>query len=722
MKGLNGVATFVLACCIANNPATAQSTETEQRGVAASNSPNDERAGDQTEADAGRSAEEIIVTGSRLPASLDTFAGTVTVLGPEELASQQVFSQDLGNILSNLVPGLGIGVPGSISNNEQNLRGRNPAILVDGVPIGTPLRDGRRDLRSLSASAVETVEVIRGASALYGNGGVGGVINYITKRGKPGPVRFTTTIGSGVSLTHLEDSFNPSISQSALGTVGDIDFNVDLYAERTNSFFDAEGDRIRPTPNGQGGLADSEIYSGLLKLGYSFGEQRLEGSVLYYDQKQDTNFNTVINGNLAAGLKTRVTRGPSDPRAAGEGNENLILNAVYSHSDVLGSKVRAQVFYQDYLNIFSFSPQPPSNFPGGGQSLIESEKHGGRLDINTPVKILEGMTLLWGADYLNDRTGQPLTDGRIFSPFVKLESVAGFAQGELNVTGVLSLNGGIRHERIKVDVPTFRTLVSPFVLVTGGSKSYSATTFNIGGTLELFRGLTAYVNYAEGFSVAEVGAVLRSVRVPTFFDDANIEAAVVKNYEAGLRARWDWGSASAVVFRSTSQLGTTLSRDRLTVVRSPERIYGVEATLDVKPTEALSLGGTFTWIAGDRDTNLDGRLDRPLPSDRVPPQKITAYIAYAFTDWWSVRAQALHSGSRDKFDTAIASGETPVPAYTLVDLSTAFTLSQSVSLSLAVQNLFNEDYFTLSSVVRQRVDQFSKGPGTIATARLTFRY
>lgn len=62
------------------------------------------------------------------------------------------------------------------------MRGRSVLVLIDGIPQSTPLRAGGRDIRSIDPSVIERVEVIKGATAIYGNGAEGGLINYITKR------------------------------------------------------------------------------------------------------------------------------------------------------------------------------------------------------------------------------------------------------------------------------------------------------------------------------------------------------------------------------------------------------------------------------------------------------------------------------------------------------------------------------------------------------------
>lgn len=67
-------------------------------------------------------------------------------------------------------------------NTGQTLRGRQVLVLIDGIPQSTPLRNGARDLRVIDPSVIERIEVIKGASSIYGNGADGGIINYITRK------------------------------------------------------------------------------------------------------------------------------------------------------------------------------------------------------------------------------------------------------------------------------------------------------------------------------------------------------------------------------------------------------------------------------------------------------------------------------------------------------------------------------------------------------------
>jgi len=668
--------------------------------------------------EASMQLETVVVRArpSRLPAILETFPGSVTRIGTPEIEAFEDFANDAGGLLTLLVPGMGEAAPASASNFEQTIRGRKATVLIDGVPISTPLRDGRHDIRVLSLTALDSVEVIRGASALYGNGGVGGVVNYVTRRPAADGIRFATEAGTDVSLTHAGDSLAPFFHQAVSGRRDDIDFIADAYVQKTNSFFDADGDRIRPSPQGQGGIADSSIVNLFGKLGYTRGDQRFEASLLYYNKEQDTDFNEIILGNPAQGIKTRVARAPEPEGATDPSDENLVIQGAWSHADVYGSSVRVQGFYQTLENVFDYFP---GFFPGGGQSTVDSEKVGGRLDINTPVRIAGEVRgeVLWGADVLSDETAQPLVDGRIWAPGIEQDSYAGFAQARLELGDRFEVSGGLRHEQIDVEFPAFTALFSGDE-VEAGETDYDTTTFNGGLSYRITGPLVAFVSYSEGFSVAEVGRILRQAGEGTDFSVAQLEASEVKNYEAGLRWRKPGYSASIAGFRTESNLGTTITTD-LRIARQKEETFGIEATFDGRVTDRLRLSGSVSWIDGNRDADGDGSLERPLPSNVVPPVKIVGIADYSFSPRFSARVQARHSADRDEFDQVLAFGEAPIDAYTVVDAAFNAELGRYGRVTLAVNNLLNNDYFPLASQLFSCcADRFTEAPG--ASARVTW--
>ncbi|GAB3833005.1 hypothetical protein GCM10028895_51490 [Pontibacter rugosus] len=123
---------------------------------------------------------EVVISASRTPETIDQVPSSITVLSRKAIEEDLMVSTNIIDILSNKVPGLAPST-GTSSNWGQTLRGRAMLVMIDGVPQSTPLRNGAVDMRALDPDAIEQVEVIKGATAIYGNGAAGGLINYITR-------------------------------------------------------------------------------------------------------------------------------------------------------------------------------------------------------------------------------------------------------------------------------------------------------------------------------------------------------------------------------------------------------------------------------------------------------------------------------------------------------------------------------------------------------------
>ncbi|MFX5522041.1 TonB-dependent receptor plug domain-containing protein, partial [Acinetobacter baumannii] len=83
------------------------------------------------------------------------------------------------------MPGLSIQAPEDRSSCGSQIRGRTASFQINGVPVNEDLRPGScTSPFALSPCAVESVEVVRGGTALYGAGAPGGIINLQTRRAK----------------------------------------------------------------------------------------------------------------------------------------------------------------------------------------------------------------------------------------------------------------------------------------------------------------------------------------------------------------------------------------------------------------------------------------------------------------------------------------------------------------------------------------------------------
>ncbi|MBS2140990.1 TonB-dependent receptor plug domain-containing protein, partial [Escherichia coli] len=80
-------------------------------------------------------------------------------------------------------PGPGGGGRGR-TNYGMNGGGRPLVGLVDGVRLNSSRTDSRQ-LDSIDPFNIDHIEVISGATSLYGGGSTGGLINIVTKKGQP---------------------------------------------------------------------------------------------------------------------------------------------------------------------------------------------------------------------------------------------------------------------------------------------------------------------------------------------------------------------------------------------------------------------------------------------------------------------------------------------------------------------------------------------------------
>ena len=636
---------------------------------------------------------------------------SVSVVDSDTVQDQKRVDRNVGDILSNEVPGFSQST-GANTDFGQTLRGRTFLTLIDGVPQSTPLRDGRRSLNSIGAEAIEQIEVVRGGTALYGFGASGGLVNIITKRPEDGEFNLELGTGLSFSTTRGEDSLNWNTSINASGRTGQLDYVFSGSFLRRGGSFDADGDRIPADPVGaQGGIADSDASNLLLKLGYQISDdQRLEFSALHYDMAQDSDFAGIsFAGDPATDTKTPASPGNFNPVDPGTTNRNFALT--YSDEDVFGSSVELQLYDAEIDIVYS-------KFPGFPQTRIKSAKQGARLTIETPVELgASGFDLVWGVDYLHDDTSQTATDGPTTSPFLSQDAYAGFVQANVPLGERFELSGGLRHEIIDVDVSDFTRANGTFV--PGGKLKFDETLFNLSGTYALTDRTDIYAGFSQGFTVADIG---RSISDSTFASASEARSEVQKtdNYEIGLRTYQDIWEGTIVAFYNESNNGTTFDQN-LRIVKQPERIYGIEATLDVRATEALTFGGTFTWMEGEADLDEDGRYEEDLPSTRIAPTKITAYAEYAPTNKWSARLQALYSGNRNVNSTQFG-GTSDIEDYVVVDLLGEIYEVAGGTVELGINNLFNADY---TPVINQAYDSsfaYARAPGRTISIGYTKRF
>jgi vitamin B12 transporter len=132
--------------------------------------------------------DEILILATRLSETIEKTGASVTVIDEEDLKARQVRLSGDG---LRQVPGayLASGSPGSATSFFIRGAASNQAVvLVDGVQVNDPTLGGQFNFFDLGIDNIQRAEILRGGSStLYGSDAAGGVVNFVTRRGRGEP-------------------------------------------------------------------------------------------------------------------------------------------------------------------------------------------------------------------------------------------------------------------------------------------------------------------------------------------------------------------------------------------------------------------------------------------------------------------------------------------------------------------------------------------------------
>ncbi len=668
-----------------------------------------------------KALDEIIITSNRRRETLDEVPSSVSVLSSRQIANLALTSNSVADIM-NEVPGLALSTS-QTSNTGQTLRGRDMLILIDGIPQSTPLRDGSRDINTIDPNVIERIEVIKGATAIYGNGADGGIINYITKDPRATKdLESTTELSSGISLVDTDHTLSSKLSQTFSGQIGKLGYVANGSFQQTGVFRDANGEIVSPSY----GLGETDQYNLFGKLNYQINQDHsLQFMYNYFSSNQDTEY---INQPGVYGVRPAIGVIGEDPGVDQGNRYNHNGQLTYEAFDLIGdTDLNLNLYFQDFQTVYGFSPFFYNEETGyeGGQSMIESDKKGARVNFKTPYNFGSEFSgdILYGVDILNDVTSQYLVDGRLWVPEVDMSNFAPYAQLK-SLYRDFVFKAGIRLENINIDIPDYRTIyIVPNggtpqgnVPVEGGELIYDATTFNVGLRYNRWSIFKPFASFSQSFSIADLGRTLRSATENTV---ANIssEAVIANNYEAGFNSYFGRTSISGAYFLSTSELGATYREVNgiFQIARQPEKVYGFELAVDTKLSDRFDLGSSLSWTEGKLDSEDNGNYNAWMNGDRIPPLKTVTYLGYNAFNKLDVRVSHIYSGSRDRFEPkengSYTYGQGPVESIHLFNLTANYKMTKETSLGLGVENLLNEDYYRPISQWDARPQNYIKGNG-----------
>lgn len=648
-----------------------------------------------------------VTTGTRTPKAVDKIPGAITVVSKEEVQHTLTLTEDATAVLARTVPGYAESSQ-AMSNTGETLRGRIALRLFDGIPQGSPLREGNRAGTFTDMGLIGRIEVINGPSASEGIGASGGIINYISK--EPTKEGNETTLITRYSTQGHNDSGSWKVGANFARKQGAYDMLISVAHIDRGISYDGNGRRIGM--NTSGSLADSLTDNLFLKGGVNFGtdgEQRLQATISHFKIEGKANY-IQVEGCRYDAVSCPVPRTNTSEKGAIFGSKDAFndfkqYSLSYTHDNLFGGSFKADAYKASqamrYLPENSSDKQDTLIAPFGtlyDQSEIASEKKGLRASWTRPLLFdVAGLELRTGVDLVEDEAQQRLAlTNRLWVPPMDYTSIAPYMQLSYDI-GPLTFSGGFRREDGQLKVNDYTTTeYRNRVFVEGGKLDYQANLPNFGAIWRVADGWSLFTSYGKGFSLPNVGIPLRNINKPgqSVKNILDLQPIIVSNTEVGFNWRGDRGSLGGSYYHSKSDYGVSLQIDPTSndfiMTRAPVDIKGYELSGEFKFSPTWKATGVYSHITGKTTFVNGGPLDKQMGVLDINPDKLAASLAWKFMPNADATLGATKLFSRDL--NRGRSGEEHTHGYTLYDLTINYETQRIGKFAFGIENLFNKQY------------------------------
>ena len=682
---------------------------------------------------------DVVVTATRSGTPLDQMSLNTTILTKEVLESSP--DQTIDQVLKN-VPGVFLNDvpyyqkdPTGQSINVRGLGYGRTLVLIDGLPANDAFY-GTVQWNLVPMSSIESVEFVRGGvSSLWGNYGMGGVININTKTPK----------NSGQDVSASYGSF-------ATGNVAaskDLIVSDAMQMRFSADYFSSEGFQNYATISPG---SPSNIKNGMGTDAVKNSNVRLQS---YFKPTQDTNGFLRLGYGTMADLSNNYAIAP-----------NLIQTADVAAGSTTNLDVdkKAQVnvyyqatnFYKQTANNLSTAPYKPyinANYTDPYSTVGASAQY------THDLKAAGIDQYILGIDARNisasNQTNNLAATGAVSS--------VNYAQGQQNFYGLLGqlksnataipleTTLGARVDSWNSQTPTYynanASSSATYQAVPNKSKTQLSPSLGLlykaterldfrGAAYQAFHApsmnntLRSYGNSVSGYSLA----------------NPNLTPETMTGYELGTDYRWRGGFAQLTAFNNyitnaiTSYKITSANAAFANGLCSASGITGCVSNVsgsgytnvsyytnqqnllsrglelqyhhDVNAQWAIDGGYTYTrtvltWSATSDPINTQvGGAPRNMANAGityypVPQASISTTVRYVGNSWMST-------------------GSLPVPAYAIVGLKANYQLTQQASVFASVVNLFNRQYVTFNIASQASAYQAGMPQAITVGARLQF--
>ena len=627
-----------------------------------------------------------ITTATRTATPLRDVPQAVSIVSRTLIADQTMGS--MADVV-RYVPGVGM-AQGEGHRDAPIFRGNMSTadFFVDGI------RDDTQYLRDLYN--VERVEVLKGPNGMiFGRGGVGGVINRVTRQADWSPAREVSLQGGSWENRRLTADLGGTVNRDLAARLTGLYENSGSYRNAVDverygvnptfafmigpnttlragyEFFHDERTIDRGIPSFQGGPLD-------INRGTFFGSTDLNRSRLSVNMISSSLEHTLRGGIT---LRNRLSYANYD-----KFYENLVPGAVNTARTLVA--LTGYNSATDRQNLFNQTDLILTQRTGRvGHTILTGVEIGRQETDNRRLTAFFPSVSPTTAS-ISVPLSEPTTSLPVeFRPAGSdadnhgLATVAAFyAQDQMALSQRVQAILGVRYDRFDVDLLDNRT-GSEFASNDGLVSPRLALIYKPAMPLSLYASYTRSYLPRAGEQLASLSPSNQALDPETF-----------RNYEVG--AKWEIAPAlsfTTAVYRLDR--GNVVVRDPLDPTVShlvdAERSTGLETELSGMLSERWSIQAGYAYQQAEITRSLSAAVLAGARLGQVPHHSFSLWSKYELSSMWGAGLGVI-----SKSDSFVATDNTVIlPAFTRVDAAVFFTPTRRLRAQVNVENLFDERYF-----------------------------
>lgn len=649
--------------------------------------------------------EEVLVTAARVEVPLRTVPGSVHVIKEEDLRAMGSAVTKVDEVLQYLSGVTAVRTQGIFSLlGQATLRGltneqSRTLVLLDGVPINKS-DTGEVNFNRLNLEDLERIEVFKGpVSSLYGNNAMGGIINLVTKKPKPGVKAWADAFYG--SYDTYGGGFGLSASKAESGP----------FLKILGRYLQSEGYVSTPeekkTPYTVKRFVDE--LSASLQMGYAFGkEKEISLRADFFDDKRGEGERIMAPDGVCRDfdtqfylLKYRVGQGPL--------------------------KWQFSVFhqYENYKRVVE-------RMRGRSYSRydVDSDRKDTGFSFIVSKALQRDHTLTGGVDYRLGsvdaldlyRTSPDRTENR-----GKLDNIGIWTQYEGRFfNDDLSLWASLRFDYARFHDGYFYSTVKPFDRLSGSldSRSWTHLSPRLGVKYWFSKDVAAYASYGRGFRAAILDDLCRSGILWGIYKVANpalkpekldsVETGLEANLLEGLKVRLAAYYSLGRDFLYFVPTGQTLDgrpiyrRENVAEVKS----FGTEFDLNYELSEKTRFFFNYTFTRAYISEFPENKALEGTDLVRTPRHQAKAGLVHSFP-WFNCALYWLYKGPQKVYTNEPRGEIADLGGYSVVNLRVWRDLYKGLKLQLGVDNLFDQRY-------TESIEE--KNPGRFITLELRYDF